>query len=440
MIDETQIKHHEIKNRRWILINEMQTKYYKISLSMGENIIKHTSVIVNNYANVYDSTALKKYDLAPRYMLELDNKTIFISRIFLGRGDDDLQSGHPRVILYIENGEGGFIARSFYRSKSQRTWRLLPGVFRDFYHYKTLYGEQAINAPIKLQKVLDELHIAYYMSCISEMDGCHPPLDIGGFGGDDTDDFDNAFEKEIQERSWAGGKRKVRKDVLSAPEELILDSEESPDFSHILMSWQDVDGNIKQVFVSKNRGLKYEFLTDKNGRSCLALVECADAKINSFGLRDHFIQTGDFTMPLYEYGRQTKGDKMNYSDLDDELHPYYGMWRRYLSQIPLIREYTNYLHSHGYLTADCDDVAGQIEEDKIYKIFCKIIKKEPLTTQEVDFMCRPAEQFLHPMTVKNAQKNLRSVVQKRERLKVILLDTKRMSPEALARLLVYHCS
>jgi hypothetical protein len=289
---------------------------------------------------------------------------------------------------------------------------------------------------MELQAVLDELHVIC-LSHPSRVPNCFPYQDIGWFGGDDTHDFDKAFRIEMQEYPWMGFVERTSKSILRSPKELVLDPEDSPVFSHGLMSWQDADGNTKRIFASKNGHLEYEFLTDKRGRSCLALVECIGAKINSFGLRSQFVQTGDLTTPLYEYADQTEGTENAYGDLDDELYPYYGMWRRYLSQSPLIREYADYLRSQGNLTADCDDITGQIEEGRICKIFCKILEKEPLTTQEVEYMCRPARQFSYPMTVKNAQKNLCSVVRKKERLKAAFLDTKRIDSESLARRLMY---
>lgn len=409
--------------------NERQLKYYEIrSNSSRDDMLKRTELTPNDYAKVYDSTALVKYDLTPEYILELDDIIILVSRIFNVRFEE-----RPHVVLYIENSKGGFIARNFYRSRSQGVWRFLPGVFNDGWFYKSPYGEQAINAPIELQKVLDELH-GVYLERFIQNTGAFPPRGIGGFGGDDTKNFDVAFKTETQERQWMGFMVKTTRSVLGAPKELILNSEDSPDFSRELMSWQDVDGNAKRVFMSRNGQLKYEFLTNKKGASCLALIECANTKINSFGLHNQFVQTGDFTTPLYEYRRQTKGAETIYGDLDDCFSDSYcGMWRKYLSQIPVIREYTDFLRNQGCSVADYDDIAGQIEEDAICEIIRKIITNEHLTAREKEYICRTSNQFAYPETAKNAQENLRRLIPKREVLKVRFLDNGRIDARSLAR-------
>ena len=416
--------------------DELQ-RIHAIHPNLAKEVVKRTQLIRDAHAAINDATVLEDYNLEPKYMLEIDNATLFMSDIFWGREDSNELFGRPHAMVYVgRSGEKHITARNFYKSNSQNSWRLLPGAW-DGYFYKSPHGEQALNAPVELQKALDEL-LLNRLNHPPKSPGYHPPQHIGAFWGKDKrSSFDDVFKAETQERPWMKFEKKYKDTKLRAPEELVLSKEDSPDLSHELISWQDAKGNTKRVFASKDKRLKYEFLTDKKGRSCLALIECADAKINSFGLRSQFVQTGDYTTPLYEYAVQAEGVKMRYGDLDDERYPYQGMWRRYLSQAPFIREYTDYLRSQGDLAADYDDIPGQAEEDMICEIIRKSIIQEPLSKQEKEFITRPNAQFCYPRTAENAKKNLRNALYKRDKIKASFLDTGRTNAESLAKAIMY---
>ncbi|MDO5452067.1 MAG: hypothetical protein Q4F56_03175 [Candidatus Saccharibacteria bacterium] len=407
-----------------------QLNYSEITPDESRDILMRTEITRDEHSEIYDSTALDRYGLGPKYMVNIDDTKVGVSEIFFGRGESG-KGARPHAMIYVENGEGRFAARNFYKSNSQNSWRLLPGMESNrgeargnHHYYKSPYGEQAINAPVELQKTLDELY-TNNLRRTEEKDNTEnfdalldevfalppefdnhpqksrpsdkPPLHIGAFWGDDQiNNFDRAFRSEIGERPWMGYEEKYSGNRLTSPKDLVLDSDNSPDLSKELMSWQDAEGNTKRVFASKDGKMKYEFLTDEKGRSCLALVECANAGISSFGLRSQFVQTGDFTTPLYEYEGQTKGRGVDYGDLDDAHYPYYGMWRKYLSQAPFIREYTDYLRDQGVQVADLDDLVGRAEADRIYEIGCKIQDNEPLSKAELEFICQPEERFSYP--------------------------------------------
>ena len=60
-----------------------------------------------------------------------------------------------------------------------------------------------------------------------------------------------------------------------------------------------------------------------------------NSPITSTGLRQEWMHGGDMVTPLYEYESQTDG----YGDPEDAKRNYRGMWKYYLSRVPVIREY-----------------------------------------------------------------------------------------------------
>lgn len=88
-------------------------------------------------------------------------------------------------------------------------------------------------------------------------------------------------------------------------------------------------------FKSKDGKLLWAFNKDAQGRAWVGGVE-VDSPLSSVGVRTKWAEIGDYGTPLYEYDVQTGG----YGGTQDRQGNYYiGMWKNYLSKMPLIRKY-----------------------------------------------------------------------------------------------------
>lgn len=130
------------------------------------------------------------------------------------------------------------------------------------------------------------------------------------------------------------------------PEEVRVSYGSSPDFEQIegrYGSNSALAGVIQtEVFRSRDGQKNWLFCTDGQGRSYVGGIE-VNSPITSTGLRREWIQGGDMVTPLYEYASQANG----YGDTEDVNGRYQGMWRYYLSRIPVIREYVG-IRRHQY--------------------------------------------------------------------------------------------
>ena len=124
------------------------------------------------------------------------------------------------------------------------------------------------------------------------------------------------------------------------PTELLVEDEAaSPDFSHVEFTWTMNTGMYGKItatsFVSRDATLLYTFFEDSKQRAWLANVELLTSEVTSTGLRSEWAYAGDLGTALYVPVRKSDG----YGEDDDMRGGHISMWKRYVSRIPMVKEY-----------------------------------------------------------------------------------------------------
>ena len=290
---------------------------------------------------------LEQYGLSPMYQVELQSAKINLSPIF------DVH-GRPSVIAYVETPKG-IQTCSYYRSSSQAVWRLLPDYTPNSQTGTGLgwYGkgnsEESMTLPSELQASLEYV---IQNEPRAQLDQVSAEFAFCGTAKRYADQAEyiqckkegrmrGAYWNEVSSSPVAefGGYAWGRKDT---PETLRIDGPAAPNFSHSFLNYQadsSVYGHFKvQHFHSKNGKLRYSFSQDDYGRAWLGGIE-TNSPITSTGLRRDWVKAGDIATPIYEYKQVVDGS--GYGDAGDEKGHYIGMWRSYVSKIPLIQDYLN---------------------------------------------------------------------------------------------------
>jgi len=278
---------------------------------------------------------LKEAGLLPHHRLIVDEKrAIWFSKAF----DVD---GRAAIIGYVETDDGKIVARSYYRSQSSGAWRYLPQYRYNLQDkqvdwYGKGYGEESLTLPAVLQEGLTRA---------VEADGGLVRLDKktreAAFFGT-TRDIKSAGT--VYYESVSSVPRDIRgmphKDDKRAPEDLIISLEHAPRFDKRPMhSWTmdtSLYGRVEcEVFHSENGQLGYTFCRDRKGRTWISSIEDLAKPVESTGLRPQWISSV-LTTPAYEYRQQTEPRYRN----DNDRNGYYvDMYQKYLSRIPVIKDY-----------------------------------------------------------------------------------------------------
>lgn len=289
--------------------------------------------------------ALSDYGLAPEYQVGLAGVNVNLSKIFS-------VDGRPAAIAYVETAKGTQVC-SYYRSSSQGVWRLLPDYTPDA---KTGYGlgwygkgrsEESLTLPAELQTALETVNAAAphidLDQVSSEFAFCGTAMRYGS-----TDEYlDKMRRGEMRGSYWeevADRPLKQYGDLAfgdkDEPSRLNVPSGEAPDFSRSFLNYRSksaVFGNFTvKHFQSKDRRLRYTFNSDDAGRAWIGGIE-AVSQFTSTGLRRDWVKAGDLATPIYEYQSMVEGS--GYGDEGDYRGGYIGMWKSYVSKIPLVREF-----------------------------------------------------------------------------------------------------
>ena len=262
----------------------------------------------------------------------------------------------PHVVAYVKaEGKDTIVPNPFYRSCSSMLWRLLPQLRRGGGYGKSNFREDAINAPFELQAAIEKIcadeqndpnfssryNDALTNDLCDEIDQYLTPDERGegNLTGIIEEQLINNQESLTPEFNYGFMK-------LPDPQKCVVPDNLSPNFGKVESEWQaqnDVYGEaIARRFKSRDGSLEYLiFQTKEGGRAWVGAIECADSKVSSKGLREHFITPGAITTPLYEYGSQAKGINTYWGNPNDIRGNYVGM-DRYQNNIPLIQEFHQY--------------------------------------------------------------------------------------------------
>ncbi len=289
---------------------------------------------------VLTSDILRREGLGPEFKVDFEGTEIGLSKAF------DAGFGYKAAIGYVK-ADDGYKVRGYYRSKSSGMWRYLPDcVVRD--GRIVLYGkgraEESLNLPPKMQEALDgvldqeEAVVAdnkkqFLLGGTAKRYNSEGEYRMkrltGALRGDLYKEVDSRPTIEFSSMMEDGWR----------PEDVRVDNpEQEPDFSKLVAEYStesEIYGHLKSRCVKSRDGiLTYTFMKDEQGRAFVGGIDIA-SEITSTGLRKHWVHGGDLETPLYEYSSQAHG----FGDINDRRGGYVGMWRKYLSKIPMIRRF-----------------------------------------------------------------------------------------------------
>ncbi|MDO4611856.1 MAG: hypothetical protein Q4B29_00090 [Candidatus Saccharibacteria bacterium] len=286
---------------------------------------------------------LKGEGLEPNRQMVIDGQTICVSDLF------KLSSGRDAVLAYIPV-EGGVKVRGYYKSNSQGTWRYMPDYVKSgesswIEWFGKGSNEEAMTLPFEIQAGLAQIE---QETGVRELSGVNADFLLAGT----AKQYDSKADYAMQMRTGAMRGDYYEEVVAQpserlfealsrrkqAPESLVLTAEATPDFSQKVAEYAGVStlvGKTKtEVYRSQDGRLNYLMCSDESGRSWVGGVETR-APITSTGLRREYAVAGDLATPLYDYAQQADG----YGDTEDMRMKYQGMWKNYLSRVPVIQEY-----------------------------------------------------------------------------------------------------
>lgn len=297
---------------------------------------------------------LEEAGLGPVYRVRFDDADIALSKCFQFKDA-------TAAIAYVKGDDNNYHARAYYQSNSQGVWRFMPDYVNswdssgDFVinRFGKGHSEESVTLPADLQCALGKVSVEPW---------AEPSKRLGtlAFAGtaqfavairdNDTGETSRSmFTNSYYDETSVDPIEKFRGDASELsffwcpPEEMRPgDAAREPDFSHLVHGFRlgtKMYGDVEaKTFPSKDGDLLYTFLKDRDGRAWIGHIEYRSGT-NSAGVRREWVKGGNLVTPLYEYDEQSG----RYGDRNDKLdyrgRHYVGMWKNYLSKVPMIEEF-----------------------------------------------------------------------------------------------------
>lgn len=291
--------------------------------------------------------ALKNNGLAPEFGVQLEGAKVNLSKIY--------QVGQRQAVMAYVETEAGVKARSYYRSNSQGVWRYLPDYVGfpngEVDYYGKGVSEESTTLPVELQQVLARIEVGqgeslqitktvpdFLMCGTAKRYGSRQELweTLHG-GGQPRGDY----YREVSQTPRVVLSAEQTRDYKVPPEQLDIKGGLAPDFEQKVGDWRSraaLYGQVEsEVFLSQDGSLQYAMCRNEKGQAWVGSVQTAGL-VTSTGLRRDWVMAGDFGTTPYDYIGQSAG----YGDLDDRSPVnirYVGMWKNYLSKMPIIQKY-----------------------------------------------------------------------------------------------------
>ncbi len=297
---------------------------------------------------------LRNNDLGPKYKAQIENQEVDLSDVY------ELGGGRVAAVAYVPTNDGVKV-RSYYRSNSQGVWRYMPDYARSAQTgegigwYGKSYSEEATTLPYALQEALATIMES---QGVKEVQNTNPKFIFAGTAKayDSIGDYQAAlgsgqmrgdFYDEVSSTSDTQEFGRISYDK-QRPEDINMRFGYEPDFGRVMADYKSESGLVgkmeTEVFQSNDGRYNWLMCTDAKNRSWVGGIETS-SPITSTGCRKEWVSAGDVVTPLYEYERMSSG----YGDYEDVRPPHYvGMWKNYLSRMPLIRKYQEYKYRRGY--------------------------------------------------------------------------------------------
>ncbi len=314
---------------------------------LGKAVIEGNSWKNSGVERMLGAYNLSEAKLGPKYEVMVGDVKVCVSDLFqLGNG----QIGTMAYVLSAGNTK----VRTFYRNMMQGLWRYAPDYLRkgDGGVEKFLmgYGEESVLLPFEVQEMLVSLEQEKGVRNLAA-DGVGLMAEFFGagaaYGYDSIQEYQTAWNYAKLKGDFY---REVSSDPINhdlgasstgqkkAPYTLGIDFERAPDFdrrgNRFEIHMIDVGSVEIEEVLSHDGQMRWWFCRDSRGRVWVEHVQVLSA-VNSLGLRRNWAAMGDFTTGLYEH--TTKAGI--YGDRDDTKGARQCMWKNYLSNVPIIREY-----------------------------------------------------------------------------------------------------
>jgi hypothetical protein len=294
---------------------------------------------------------IQKYDLLPKYPIKIGDREVYLSDSFVAD-----EGGRPMVYYYIKNDKTNkLMVRTAYKSNSQGMYRLLPRTVYES-HYDKGYGEDSINLPNLVQEGVSK-HCVNSKSVKNKDD---KNILFRGTTKQFVKDNHNTYFDQTESKperivgiqsdhSVRVERFKQKKETfainLQDPETFeISHDNEKPNFDNLQRTFESTNsiiGNYKCYTVPSNdNSLEFIFCVDSKNRVWIGSVEVKKAKINDVGVRERWAK--DLCIPLYDYCSSRHNQCGGFEDLNDKNGKggqYAGMWKNYLSKVPMIIEF-----------------------------------------------------------------------------------------------------
>ena len=279
--------------------------------------------------------------LGPKFEVEIMDRQMWLSEIF------QLTNGHLAAMAYVPTG-AGIKVRSYYRNNAQGIWRYLPDYIRrgddTIERYGMGYSEESVTLPSQLQEILAQIEEERGVRQVKEAEFFLAGATYGyssmqeyqtmwSYGRMRGDYYQEVAQEPINHDFGihSAGQRKT-------PYTLSIDYDRAPDFTELLVRFEietaDAGRATAEGFRSHDGQFIWLFCKDLRGRAWIEYVEAVSA-VTSMGLRQEWTMMGDFTTKLYEHANEAG----IYGDRTDMKGARQGMWRNYLSNVPMVKEY-----------------------------------------------------------------------------------------------------
>lgn len=243
---------------------------------------------------------------------------------------------------------------SFFQSNSQGLYRLLRA-----YKYRVDeegneqpkwndkgYSEWSIMLPLELQYFIS-VQIKNTVKIEDHMEGVQIFYGTAMESGTDKTYTDSVIENPLK---ITGNIYSPSKEGIVHPETVYIEQKDKPSFKNLTLTWE-FDSSIygkttARVFKSINGKYSYLFLTDSIKRTWVGGID-NDSEVNVLGIRKRWVDIGSLGTPAYEYQYDSIGDgkykvdqTFGYGNRDlicDDT--YADMYKKYLSHIPLIKDF-----------------------------------------------------------------------------------------------------
>ncbi len=284
--------------------------------------------------------------LIPAVGVQVADQMIALSQPF------QLSDGQGAALGFVPSAEGDKV-RGFYLDQKTGLWHFAPDIIRGprgegMAQVTEGYGLESTMLPLALQQKLTDLVKNYGFR---EVTTVNPDFLFAGTAiayntiqdyreelarGQMRSDFYKEIDKQpVVINAQSGDKSKTMPQLLS------VNASVAPDFQQFVgqfMTYSILAGQVQvSSFRSHDGSAVWLFCSDEYARTWIGGIEIS-SPLTSTGCHKNWATAGDLLTPLYETSTQAGA----HGDPNDIRKGMVGMWNRYLSNVPVIREFLDW--------------------------------------------------------------------------------------------------